>query len=48
MYYLLDMLRREHRKLLSSDESKKFKCQAFENYGREHDEQEEGSISNTG
>ena len=39
------MLRKEHKKLLSSNENKTFKCQAFENYGRAHDEQNESTLS---
>ena len=33
----------EHKKLVSSDERKKFKYKAFENHGRVLDEQEEST-----
>ena len=42
-YNFADVLRREHKKLLSFDERKKFKYRAFENHGIVHDEQEESS-----
>ena len=43
MYNFADVLRREHKKLLSSDDRKKFKYKTFENHGIVHDEQEEST-----